>query len=229
MLKPLQLTVGPEQRLLAQMSMPLELDDLLSGAGACEVELGFGKGRYLLRRAREEPERRFIGIEIVSKYCRILGGRARRLGVENLAVIRGEVAYALSTVMPRGFAEAVHVYFPDPWPKTRHRRRRLFDPERIDLVLGLLKPGGTLFFATDFLAYGEKVKSLLVSHPALRVETLEGPWPEGPRTNYEAKYVAEGRPILRLAVSVDPGAQDSLIHPRGATGILVAVVQRHPG
>ena len=126
----------------------LELDELLPG-GPWEVELGFGKGRYLLRRAEESRERRFLGIEVAGKYYRLAATRAERRGLENLLLIRGEALYALSALLPSGFAEAAHVYFPDPWPKSRHQKRRLFDRETVDLVLGTLARGGRLFFATD--------------------------------------------------------------------------------
>lgn len=206
--------------------MPLQPEGLIAGDGSWEVELGFGKGRYLLRRSLEDPQQRFLGVEVVSKYCRLLIGRAHRQGASNLAVVRGEAVYALSAVLPVGFAKAVHVYFPDPWPKVRHHKRRLFDPERIDLVLGLLEPRGRLLFATDFLSYGEKVQEILESHPALDLKEVGDAWPEGPRTNYEAKYVAEGRPILRLEARLRSDAVVPLFHPRGAAGIAAARASR---
>ncbi|MEO7795836.1 MAG: hypothetical protein ABIV06_13790, partial [Thermoanaerobaculia bacterium] len=105
--------------------------------------------------------------------------------------------------------------------KLRHHRRRLFAPDSLDLVLGLLAPGGTLCFATDFLSYGEQVRALLASHPAALVRILEGPWPDGARTNYEAKYLVEGRPILRLEVTL---AGEAAPHPDGLRALLVAAV-----
>lgn len=222
MLQPLQITVAGMNRPLCRLPMPLQPESLIEGDGSWEVELGFGKGRYLLRRSLESPQRLFLGVEVVSKYCRLLIGRAHRQGASNLAVVRGEAVYALSAVLPRGFAEAVHVYFPDPWPKVRHHKRRLFDPERIDLVLGLLRPRGRLLFATDFLSYGQKVQEILESHPALDVREIGDSWPEGPRTNYEAKYVIEGRPILRLEARLRSDAAASLLHPRGAAGVTAA-------
>ena len=113
-------------------------------------------------------------------------------------MVRGEALFLLATVLPPAFASVVHVYFPDPWPKQRHQKRRLFDPETVDLVLGILAPGATLNFASDFIEYGELVESILRAVPSLSVERLTGGWPEGPRTHYEAKYVDEGRPIVRL-------------------------------
>ncbi len=226
MWQPVRASVGDRDLSLCELSTAGGLEDLLPGSGAWEVELGFGKGKYLLKRAQESLERRFLGIEVVSKYSRMLVGRARRRGLENLVVFRGEAVFLMSAALPQAFAEAVHVYFPDPWPKSRHHKRRLFDPERIDLVLGLLKPGGRLFFATDFLAYGEKVQNILAGHPALDLEVIDDPWPEGARTNYEAKYILEGRPILRLVATVDAAFPPPYFHPDGASGLLAAQAPR---
>lgn len=214
-------------RTLDQVSAPLDLDALVPGGdgpggGGWEVEIGFGKGRYLLDRCQAEAGRRFLGIEIAGKYHGILVERARKRGLENFLALRGEAAYLMSAVLPAGFARAVHVYFPDPWPKARHHKRRLFDPENLDLLLGLLAPGGRLWFATDFLDYGELVVELLGRMPGLEIEPHPEPWPDGARTNYEAKYMEEGRPILRLTASFRPGADPGALHPDGALGILSA-------
>jgi tRNA (guanine-N7-)-methyltransferase len=204
---------------LRQLSLPLALDRMLPGDGPWEVEIGFGKGRYLLRRAAEEPGTRFLGVEIARKYWRLVAERARRRGLANLVAVRAEAEQLLAAVLPHGFARRVHVYFPDPWPKSKHHRRRLFDPTSVDLVLGLLAPGGTLCFATDFLDYGDEVEVLLRRHPDVEVSRLEA-WPEGPRTNYEAKYEREGRPIRRLEArrrGVSLG-----VHPDGRAGLACA-------
>lgn len=183
---------------LADLAVPLPLDFVSPGDGPWETEIGFGKGRYLLRRAAESPGTRFLGLEVVSEYYRRVAARGRKRRFANLVVVRGEALFLLSTVLPRGFASVVHVYFPDPWPKQRHHKRRLFDPASLDLVLGVLAPGGTLNFASDFVEYGELTERLLRAVPGLDVERLTGGWPEGPRTHYEAKYALAGRPIVRL-------------------------------
>lgn len=219
---PLLLATPAGDRTLRDLPLPLDLDTLVPGPAPWEVEIGFGKGRYLLRRALAEPQRRFLGIEVAGEYFRLLVARARRRGAANLLAIRGEAQGVLATVLPAGFAEAVHVYFPDPWPKARHERRRLFAPESVDLVLRPLRPGGTLFFATDFLEYGETVAALLAAHPRVRVERLAGGWPEGPRTNYEAKYLREGRPILRLRVEWLGAEGAAALHPAGRGALLAA-------
>lgn len=211
-------TLGNHQGPLLDCPMPLNLDSLLDG-GPWEVELGYGKGKFLLQQALAHPERRFLGVEVVSKYQKLLSKRAQSWGAGNLINIRGEALYLLSTVLPRRFADRLHVYFPDPWPKARHHRRRLFDPETVDLVLGVLKPGAELCFATDFLDYGELVMEILDGFPGLTVEPVLEPWPDGARTNYEAKYMEEGRPIIRCVARLSAQTDHQTVHPAGALGI----------
>jgi tRNA (guanine-N7-)-methyltransferase len=226
-IQPVRLSTAAGDRGLAGLPAPLPLDELVptgdrDGAGDWEVEIGFGKGRYLLRRCREDADRRFLGIEVAGEYQALFVSRARRDGLANWLAVRGEALYLLSAVLPAGFASALHVYFPDPWPKSRHQRRRLFDPETVDLVLRLLRRGGRLSFATDFLDYGERVVEILAGYPGLRFERRDRPWDEGPRTNYEAKYEAEGRPILRLEGVMEIDGRDAPLHPLGAKAVLAA-------
>jgi tRNA (guanine-N7-)-methyltransferase len=149
---------------------------------------------------------------MAGEYFRLAARRLERRRLANAALLQSEALYALAALLPRRFAADLHVYFPDPWPKARHQRRRLFSPASVDLLLGALGIGGCLHFATDHLDYGAEVEAILRAHPALGVERLEGPWPDGARTNYEAKYGAEGRPILRLTARL-VGAADP--HPDG--------------
>jgi tRNA (guanine-N7-)-methyltransferase len=223
-IRPTVVSVLAGSRPLGELGAPLPLGRLVPGGGPWEVELGFGKGRYLLARAAAERERRFLGIEMVGKYERMLVRRARRRRLDNWLSLRGEALFLLCSVLPAGFADVLHVYFPDPWPKARHHKRRLFDPETLDLVLGLLRPGGRICFATDFLDYGELVSEILAGHPSVALERRDAGWPEGPRTNYEAKYVAEGRPILRLEgrVEYDP-ARPFPLHPDAGAAVVAAV------
>ncbi len=215
---PTLVAVAEREEPLRDLATPLPLAEWLARDRPWEVELGFGKGRYRLRRAQEEPAGRFLGIEVVSKYYRLVRRRMRHRGIENLVLLRGEGLYLLATALPRGFASAVHVYFPDPWPKARHQKRRLFETDTVDLVLGLLAPGGRLFFATDFVEYGGRVAELLAGHPGLELHRRES-WSEGPRTNYEMKYEHEGRPIVRLEAHC---AGSTGLHPAGRAAVVAA-------
>ena len=222
---PVAASSGDAEYTLQQLEVPLDLEKLVPPAKAWEVELGFGKGRYLLHRAELEPNRGFVGIEMAGSYYRLARRRMCRRELNNAVLLHGEALYLLSVVLPRGFASAVHVYFPDPWPKVRHQKRRLFDAETIDLVLDLLAREGRLFFATDFLEYGRVVREILDSYPAVEVDEISDPWPDGPRTNYEAKYIREGRPILRLEVT-RTSETDVALHPQGEACVLAAVTAR---
>jgi len=226
-IQPATLATAAGDRTLATVAAPLPLTELVPGDPASpeapwEVEIGFGKGRYLLRRCREAADRRFLGIEVAAEYQALFVSRARRAGLANWLALRGEALYLLSAVLPAGFASALHVYFPDPWPKLRHHKRRLFDPETVDLVFRLLRRGGSFSFATDFLDYGETVVEILSGYPALRFSRRDRPWDEGPRTNYEAKYEREGRPILRLEGVLEVDGREAPLHPRGRKAVLAA-------
>ena len=214
------IAAGDRDFTLRELEAPLRLDALTPAGVAWEVELGFGKGRYLLRRAAAAPDRGFLGLEVASEYFRRVRRAARRRGLANLVLIHGEALFLLCAVLPRRFAAAVHVYFPDPWPKSRHQKRRLFDAESVDLVVSLLAPGGRLFFATDHPDYGAAVAELLGAYPGLAVRRLAA-WPEGPRTHYEARFSAAGSAILRLEAELEADAEP-ILHPQGAAGVLVA-------
>lgn len=221
---PVRIAVAGAEKTLAETELPLRLEALVDTAGGLdwEVEIGFGKGRYLLGQARRRSGTGFLGIEVASKYYRHVRDRARDL--ENVVLVRGEAIYLMVSVLPVGFASVVHVYFPDPWPKSRHHGRRLFDPGSLDLILRLLRPGGRLVFATDYLDYGALVRRLLEEHPALRVSDVSEGRPERSRTHYEDKYEREGRPIVRLEARFDPGVE--LVHPWAGHGVVAAVAPR---
>lgn len=211
--------------LLKDLDLPLSLEMLVPGS-AWEVELGIGKGGYLLAQATAGSGIGFLGVEIATKYYRLARDRCFKRRLENVVLIRGEARLLMAAVLPKSFARAVHIYFPDPWPKSRHQLRRLLDAESVDLVLGLLEPGGRLMFASDHVSYGKAVQQLLTGHPGLAVSELSGPWPGGARTNYEIKYEREGRPIVRLEARLKPDR--SLFHPSGAMNVLAAVPGHEP-
>lgn len=205
---------GAGEPTLAELETTLE-----RRRGALEIEIGFGKGRHLLARAAADPASTFVGIESAPLYWEATTRRAARRGLDNLITICGDALYVLAVCLERECARAVHVYFPDPWPKTRHHRRRLLDVSTVDLVIGALVPGGALYFATDHAEYGAAVEEVLGRYAAVTVERLDGRWPDGERTHYETKYEREGRPILRLVIERRAPSRAGLLHPEGVAAV----------
>ena len=161
-----------------------------------EVEIGSGRARFLAAAARANPAHDFLGLERALSYYRVCRERLARAGLANAHVLRADGRLFAESLRP-GSVRAFHVYFPDPWPKKRQRKRRLLDAVTLDMLAQRLEPDGTLRIATDHAGYGHAIRSLLET-----VAGLEGlAWdaqPLPPQTNYEVKYQAEGRPIWRF-------------------------------
>ncbi len=129
-----------------------------------EIEIGFGRGDFLLDRAQRYPDRRFIGYEVKTKAARLCLQRAERSGLENVWISDDDVRFSLPRLIPDGRLETVHVLFPDPWWKDQHRVKRLFSPPFVDLLAAKIRPGGLLFFKSDVEDYGELVRYLVAQH-----------------------------------------------------------------
>ncbi|MGH9316149.1 MAG: tRNA (guanine(46)-N(7))-methyltransferase TrmB [Thermoanaerobaculia bacterium] len=161
-----------------------------------EVEIGSGKARFLIEAARTRPSHDFLGLERSLSYYRICRDRVARTGLPNIRVLRAD-GRALTQGLPVCSVHAFHVYFSDPWPKKKQRKRRFLDGVTLELLASRLEPGGVLRIATDHSDYGATVASLCQTVSSL--ERLEwSRYPEPPLTHYELKYRAEGRPIWRF-------------------------------
>jgi tRNA (guanine-N7-)-methyltransferase len=176
---------------------PLDLHALFGCDAPVELEIGIGKGRFLVDEAAAHPERSFLGLELQNEYARIARERARKRSLENVRVERVDAkAFVAARLIPGSLAR-MHVYFPDPWPKKRHHKRRLFDPVFAAAAARALEPGGLLRVASDHAPYFAVILEVLDAEPALErlSEEEAGGWLCG--TNYEAKFVKEGRRIGR--------------------------------
>ncbi|MFH0980069.1 MAG: tRNA (guanosine(46)-N7)-methyltransferase TrmB [Planctomycetota bacterium] len=177
--------------------------DYFDTPGPVELEIGCGKGGFLLERARQFPERRFLGLEWANKYYKYAADRMARWGVTNVRLMRTDARNFVVAHCAAESLAALHVYHPDPWPKKRHHKRRLFQADFVAAVVRVLQPGGRLAVQTDHAEYFEWIHRLLVPHPELVQVDFEHPEfvPPGatPRTNYEVKYTREGRTIYRVA------------------------------
>ena len=163
-----------------------------------EVEIGSGKARFLIASAQSFPDRDYLGIERSLSYYRICRARISRAAVTNARIVRGDGRIFVETALAPRTVAAFHVYFPDPWPKKKQKKRRLLDGIFLELLGARLVPGGILRIATDHPDYGRTLGPLLDTVPALeRVAWTSLPPP--PPTHYEIKYEKEGRPIWRFA------------------------------
>jgi tRNA (guanine-N7-)-methyltransferase len=218
--RPALIWCAGRERRFGDVAIPLDLDALLPGKTPWEVEIGFGKGRRLLDRAGGEPERRFLGIEVASDYYRRVATRAIRRGLGNLVLLRGEAIYLLAVALPVHFAGSVRIDFPDPWPKSRHQKRRLLSRATVDLVLRCLVPGGELVFATDHLEYADDVAAVLASYPGVVLERRE-PSAGAVASHYERRFESEGKEIRRLRAWLPEGAGQRP-HPSGLYDLTTA-------
>lgn len=177
---------------------PLDLTALFPRPGPLELELGSGDGGFLMREAQRHPETHFLGVERLLGRIRKLERKAPRLGLKNVRGLRVEATYLLRYLLPPASIRALHVYFPDPWPKLRHRSRRLVNARFPALAARVLKPEGAVYLRTDDPDYFAQMQEVFSASPAF------APC-ETPRelaevlTDFELDFLARGTPTLRAA------------------------------
>jgi len=176
---------------------PLDLVAFFGRPAPTELEIGTGKGRFLLAEAALHPERNYLGLELQHEYARIARARAEKRGLTNVRLARADGKAFVELRLPPGGLARMHVFFPDPWPKKRHHKRRLFDAAFAAAAARALESGGLLRVASDHEEYFAAIVGTLGAEPALaRVPDAElGDWRCG--TNYEVKFLEEGRWIGR--------------------------------
>lgn len=174
---------------------PLDWAGLFGAAGPVELEIGSGKGTFLVETAESHPEVRYLGIEWARSYADYIRDRVRRRNLRNVRVARADAGVFVADHVPAGSLRTIHLYFPDPWPKERHHGRRLVQPAFVAAAADALAPGGELRFVTDHAEYFEEAVERLAAEP--RLERREFPAEETPLTNYLRKYREEGREIHR--------------------------------
>ncbi len=168
---------------------------LFAAAAPLEVEIGTGKARFLVEAARGTPAHNFLGIERSLSYYRICRDRVARAQLENVRMVRAD-GRLFAEALPVSSVRAFHIYFPDPWPKKKQKKRRLLHGVTLEILASRLEPGGTLRIATDHSGYGSGLNPILESVPSLRRLDWEA-LPPPPATHYELKYRQEGRAIWR--------------------------------
>ena len=201
-LRPIRSDVDAATRLLSFESLPspLTTDALFGRQAPWEVEVGSGKGLFLQNATQRRPEHVFLGIELARRYAHHAAARLAQHGRDNGLVLQGDALRLFAEHLGDEQLEAVHVYFPDPWWKKRHRRRRVMCPPFLENIRRTLRPGGKLHFWTDVQEYFESSLELL------EAIDLEGPQPvaESPaehdldyRTHFERRTRLQDQPVYR--------------------------------
>ncbi len=189
--------------------LPIPWTGLFANENPVELEIGSGKGLFLVNAASANPDHNFLGIELSRKYARLAALRLAQRELPNAKVWRGDAGIVMARLVPAASLRAVHVYFPDPWWKKRHKKRRVFTAELVSNAERALQPGGALRVASDVEEYFEVIRHLIQASCHFR----EQPVPEAKNpehsldylTNFERKYRMEGRPIHRADYVFEPG------------------------
>ena len=185
----------------AELPQPLTSAAVFGRLVPLELEVGSGKGMFLLNAARANPLHGYLGIEIVHKYAWFAAARLAQHNLDNARLIQADAQDVFARNIPDHTIDAVHVYFPDPWWKKRHRRRRLMTEIFVDHVFRVLVPGGRLHFWTDVAEYFTSTIALIGSR-----NSFAGPFevPEQPalhdldfRTHFERRVRQNQLPVFR--------------------------------
>jgi tRNA (guanine-N7-)-methyltransferase len=169
------------------------------------LEIGSGKGTFLVHQAKAEPEIDFLGIEWARKYYRYAADRLGRWGLRNVRITRADAVTFLNDHVPPRSIDCLHIYFPDPWPKKRHHKRRLLQRANMDLLIGRLRVGGGMRIATDHAGYFAQIEEVAASCRD-QLEPIAFTRPAGAEegeltgTNFERKYIRDQRTINTLAL-----------------------------
>ena len=178
----------------------VELSALFGEGGDFELEIGFGRGMFLIERAHAAPTSRLLGIEIKNKWAYLVEQRCKRMGLAHVRAFSGDARDILLRLQPEAAFARVFMHFPDPWWKKRHEKRRLRGPEMLDAFARVLRPGGELYMQTDVEERAEVFVADLRAHHAFDVP--EHPYlqdnPYGARSNREKRAIEDGLPIYRV-------------------------------
>ena len=183
----------PAPRVPSAEGPPMDAASVFGRRAPLVVEIGFGRGDALLEAAAERPDRDYIGIEVHAPGIGYLLARAHEHGVENIRVLFGDAREALRLRFPDSSLEEIWIYFPDPWPKARHHKRRLVQPGFADLAASRLRPGGRILAATDDEDYALHMLSVFEATPQLKNLAGPGAFWSGPAERRRTRFEERGR------------------------------------
>ncbi|HEY9313664.1 tRNA (guanosine(46)-N7)-methyltransferase TrmB [Williamsia sp.] len=169
------------------------------------LEIGSGTGTSTAAMAAVEPDHDVIAVEVYRPGIAQLLGAIGRGDLENIRVVRGDAVIVLKNMLTPASLTGVRVFFPDPWPKARHHKRRLLQPSTIELIAGVLMDGGALHIATDHAEYAESIAEVLAAQTLLVPTDKSVPFStERPVTKFEGRAAVEGRPVTEFVLTRVP-------------------------
>lgn len=193
---------GDERGIMVALdALPIQPPDpfrLFGNTNPLQIDLGCGKGRFLLARASANPDVNFIGVDRLMRRLTKLNVRAIDRGLTNIWLIQADGLDALTHLLPAASVAACFIFFPDPWPKRRHHHRRLFSPEFMDALARALTPGGELHAATDDHNYFAAIAAIIGGDK--RFEPTAPLVPSAPeKTEFELIAERNGLPVHRIS------------------------------
>ena len=167
-----------------------------------KLEIGFGNGSFLVEMAQRELDCNFLGLEIYKRGMQKARKRVERAGLTNVRLLRAEAEAALPKLFGPEEVKDVYISFPDPWPKLKHRRRRLIKPDFVDTLIRVLQPCGRVHLATDWTDYFREMLESFQGHGGFKNSVERGFLSQAPAgrpiTEYEQAFLEEGRSIYYL-------------------------------
>ena len=182
--------------------------EVFSREAPLHIEIGSGRGTFLVSQSQAFPDINYIGIEWARKYYRHAADRIARWGLSNVRMLRTDAAWFMREHIADNTVDCYHIYFPDPWPKARHNKRRLICDDNLPEFIRTLKSGGTMNIATDHLDYFEQMQRVLLNPKVKELCEIDFVRAAGAKdgemagTNFERKYLVEGRVTNTIAVKV---------------------------
>lgn len=182
---------------------PLDLSSVFGRAAPVILEIGFGNGDHLLSRALHEPQHDFMGAEVHRPGVGRLLHHAEKAGLRNLRAVSDDAVEVLREWLQQAALSEAVIYFPDPWHKTRHHKRRLIQPDFVTLLASRIRSGGRLLLATDWENYAQHMLDVLNAAPTFRNEAADGGYvprhTTRPKTKFEARGERLGHAVFDLA------------------------------
>ena len=188
-------------------SEPIDFKTLFGNDHPVWLDIGFGNGESIIHAAQQNPDVNFLGIEVHLPGVGHLLMAIEQLGLNNVRIIRNDAVDILNLYIPEQSLAAIHIYFPDPWHKKRHHKRRLLNQDFLDLIQPKLIDGGRLHYASDWEPYALEVQELMAENPWLHNPTPNNGFAPRPAWRPVTKFERRGQKL-------DHGSYDLILHKR---------------